>query len=305
MTAPSLWKVRLQVVGLMPERALLRLRRAHIAVYNVKKVAPDCIMFNVKWGDEEKVFAIYPDARYEGAGYAPYTVRKIRSVGFGKYIEFFKCRMGLFVGALLAFALVLFSDKYVFSVEFIGTDVYKREALIALEEEGITPFSPYKNGKEDIVCARMLALDGVEFCSVRKSGNRVFVEVRLSPFSTPFTDKGTMRAKHTGTLVSLTVLRGTPLAEIGKEVLAGEELVGNWFSTQEGEQVRVEPIARASIACVYEAQIEAEDEECAFASAYLDLDLSDFDEISKREITPKDGGYFVRIEYTAIEKINF
>jgi hypothetical protein len=82
-------------------------------------------------------------------------------------------------------------------------------------------------------------------------------------------------------------------------------LVGGWFSSIEGEQVRVEPIARVCIACVYEAQIEAEDEECAFANAYLALDLSDFDEISKREITPKDGGYFVRIEYTAIEKINF
>ncbi|MBE7077950.1 MAG: hypothetical protein E7377_04520 [Clostridiales bacterium] len=305
MIAPSLWKVRLQIMGLMPERALLRLRRAHVAVYNVKKIKPDCIVFNVKREDEEKVFAIYPDGRYEGAGYAPYTVRKIRSEGLGKYVEFFKRRMGLFVGALLAFALILFSDRYVFSVEFIGTDVYKREALIALEEEGITPFSPYKNGKEDIVCARMLALDGVEFCSVKKSGNRVFVEVRLSPFPTRFTDKGTMRAKHTGKLVSLTVLRGTPLAEIGKEVLAGEELVGNWFSTQEGEQVRVEPIARASIACVYDEEIAAEKEECAFAIAYLEAGIQDTDGVTKKEIIKTDGGYRVRLEYTVVESINF
>jgi len=105
--------------------------------------------------------------------------------------------------------------------------------------------------------------------------------------------------------VYLTVLRGTPLAEIGKEVLAGEELVGNWFSTQEGEQVRVEPIARASIACVYDSEIAAEKEECAFAIAYLEAGIQDTDGVTKKEIIKTDGGYRVRLEYTVVESINF
>ena len=114
-----------------------------------------------------------------------------------------------------------------------------------------------------------------------------------------------MVAKHTGKILSITSLRGTPLKKKGDEVRIGETLVGGWFSVGEGEQVRVEPIARASIACVYEAVIEAENEEIAFAGAYLALDLSELDEITKREIWQTDGGYSVRIEYTAIEKINF
>ena len=66
----------------------------------------------------------------------------------------------------------------------------------------------------------------------------------------------------------------------------------------------VEPIARASIACVYEAEIEAESAESAFASAYLALSLSDCDTVTAKTVEKRNGVFFLRIEYTAIEKIN-
>ena len=69
-------------------------------------------------------------------------------------------------------------------------------------------------------------------------------------------------------------------------------------------QVSVEPIARVSIACAYEKEIQAENEEQAFARAYLELALNDGDFITEKQIQKTETGFFVRIYYTAIESFN-
>ena len=58
------WRERVLLEGWMPERALLRLRRAQIPLYNVKKIAKNRILFRVKRKDVEKIFAIYPNICY-------------------------------------------------------------------------------------------------------------------------------------------------------------------------------------------------------------------------------------------------
>ena len=57
-------KIRLKIQGNMPERALLRLRRAEIPLYEVKKSQKNAILVSVKRKDVQKVFAIYPNLCY-------------------------------------------------------------------------------------------------------------------------------------------------------------------------------------------------------------------------------------------------
>lgn len=297
---------KLLIEGIMPERALLRLKRAGIAVYNVKKTQKTQILLSVKKKDTEKVFAIYPNVCYNISVYTPYVVKKVGSEGLGRLFDGVCKRVGLVLGALLFAALTLFADGFVFAVRFTGTEVYAREAYAALEAGGVKPFSRYRSGKEDWICSQILALDGVEFCSVKKEGLYVLVEIRTSPFAERAERSGEMTAEHTGELVAMTVLRGTPLKEIGAKINAGEALVGNWFSTEDGEQVRVQVIARARIACTYEELVTAEDEESAFAQAYLAIGVADGDEISEKQIEALgDGTYRVKISYVAIETMNF
>ena len=298
------FRQRLVIEGIMPERALLRLRREKIAVYNVKKRGKTQILLSVKRKDTEKVFAIYPNVCYNDNAYSPYQVKKLGEKGLAKLPEFVKTRAGFLLGGLLFAVLTLFADGLVLGVEFVGTEVYAREAYQTLEENGVKLFSRYQSGKEDIICARLLALDNVEFCSVKKSGFRVRVEMRLSDFQRMNPKTGIMRANRTGKLTDLTVLRGTPLKTVGETINAGDALVGDWFSTESGEQVRVQIIARARIACVYDAEILAEDEESAFATAYLALELTDQDEIDGFEIGRAGEGYTVKITYTAVQTLN-
>lgn len=295
----------LQIEGIMPERALLRLKRAGIPVYNVKKTQKNQILFSVKKKDCEKVFAIFQSVWYNRGVSSPYTVKKRGGVGAAKYLQKAKNRVGLLLGGLLFCASTLFLDGFTFGVEIVGSDIYAREVHAALAENGIKPFTRYRSGNEDLVCARLLAIDDVEFCSVRKSGGRVVVEVRLSPFTGKKMQEGNMLAARAGTLLSITVLKGTPLVKAGERVETGTPLVGGYLQTESGKVTEVAPIARASIACTYEADVAAEDEQSAFARAYLDIALSPKDELTKSSVVKNGETFRVKIEYTLVQTVNF
>ena len=295
---------RIQIEGLMPERALLRLKRAGIPLYDIEKPQKNRLLLRVERKDVARIFTIYPSPPFAD-GKSLYTVSKLGGVGLARLVDFCKNRVGLLLGALAFCIITLAADSFVFGIEFVGTDVYARETAQALEEGGVKLFAPYKVGQEDMITAKLLALDYVEFCSVKKVGGRIRVELRTSPFLQKSLSKGAMTAKHSGEIIALTVLKGSALKTAGDTVQAGEALVGNWFSTEAGEQVCVEPIARVRIACVYEgAHEEAVTEEQAFAEAYLALNLTDKDEITERIVIQTEKGFHVKISYIATESVN-
>ena len=298
------FRERFSIVGIMPERALLRIKRAGICVYNAKKIQKNQILFSVSKKDSEKVFAIYPNVCYNIGTSSPFQVRKIGAEGLAKYTEWLKKRTGLLLGGLLFVSSLVFCDTFIFGIQFSTSTVYQREIVIALEECGITPFSRFDGENIDVACSKILALDGVEYCLMRKVGGWLQVELRFSPFQQNLLYQTPMQAKHTGTLLSLTVLKGTAVKKIGEEICAGDVLVENYFSLEDGGQVRVEPIARASIACFYQTQIQAESEEEAFANAYLELGLTPLDRITEKEIFYENDLYTVKIGYIVIETIN-
>lgn len=295
---------KLCIEGIMPERALLKLKRANIPLYNVKKTSPKTLEFCINAKDAKKVFAIYPKVCYNKSDFSAYSVRDFGGVGLLKPIEKLKKRVGFVIGAVLFALATAYMDNYIFAVDFVGSSVYARETLTTLEEYGIKQSSLYQKGNEDLICAQLLRLKGVEYVSIKKSGMRLKVEMRLYHLPQTTLQQGDLIASHTGKVLSITALRGTVAKKIGDEIRAGEPLAYSWYLSGTGEQVRVETIARAQIACIYEEEIAVETAEQAFAEAYLHLNLSDGDEVTKRQVEEVENGYLVRIEYTAIERIN-
>lgn len=294
---------RIQIEGIMPERALIRLKRAGIPLYDVNKTDKNKLLLRVKRKDMHKIFAIYPSLDEDER--RAYAVTKMGGVGSARIVDFCKTRAGFLLGGLAFCILTLVADTFVFQIEFVGTDVYARETAQALEESGIRLFAPYKEEQEDVITAKLLSLDYVEFCSVQKVGGRVRVETRLSPFTANRLSKGEMRAKHTGEIRSITVLRGSAMKKAGDTVTKGEILVADSFFIEEKGQVRVEPIARVTIACVYEGEYEGlTSEEQVFAEAYLALDLQENDEIKEVRITQLNGKFHVKIDYIVTESMN-
>ena len=294
----------IQIEGLLPERALLRLKRAGIPLYDLQRTAKDKIRLRVRRKDLHKIALIYPlkgDMQTRSA----YAFSRLEGVGVAKIVDFCKNRVGFLLGVMAFCIITLAADSFVFGIEFVGTDVYAREVAQALDENGIHLFAPYKAGREDMITAKLLSLDYVDFCSVTKKGGRVRVEMRTSPFTAPILTTGQMQAKHTGEILAITVFRGTALKKAGDTVCASEALVGDWFLAEGVGQVRVEPIARVKIACVYEGvYANASSSQQAFAEAYLALQLTDKDEIVETAITQIDDGFHVKINYVVVESMN-
>ncbi len=295
--------IRLEIEGVMPERALLRLKRAGIPLYDIRKTQKNRLLFTVKRKDSEKVFAIYPRMCYNRERTTAYEIVGIQPIGWAKIVGFCRKRAGLVLGALLFCASLTYASGLTLGVDFVGSTAYTRETLALLEEEGISLYKPYAAGREDILASRLLSLPFVEYASVKKVGTRIRVEIRLSPFQETAIKKGDMFSRYAGTLVNMTVLRGTPLKKAGEEIAIGEPLVGGWLEKQDGGQVPVEPIARVQIACAYEG-VHAGDEVQAFAEAYLALSLSERDEIADCTLTPIEGGYEVKIKYLVVQTVN-
>ncbi len=295
---------RLRLEGIMPERALLRMKRAGIPLYNLQKTQKNVILFQVEKKDIRKVFAIYPNVCYNSSDYNPYRVTLLGGVGLSKWIDFYKKRMGILLGVLAFAGVTLAADRLILGIDVVGATAYERECKIALAEYGIKPLSLYPKGKEELVTAKLLTIEGAEFCSVQKIGNRVRVELRQSPLNTNTLQRESMHSRGAGKLLSLTVLRGTALKKVGEEVVEGEPLVGNWFTPAEGEKITVEPIARARIACTYEGIHTVGSKEEAFAEGYLSLALAAEDEITAWSVEEVEGGFHVKISYLVTQTVN-
>ncbi len=310
----SFYKTRIKLCGLMPERALLRLRRGEIPLFDIRKSDKSTLLFSVWKKDAEKVFAIYPKVCYNSGEedessslplYTPYTVEELGAVGIGRTFESIKKRVGICIGVLLFAFITLQANDYIFGVQWTANTAYARETYQALEENGIFLWKKYDSKNADLVCAKLLSIDGVEFCSLKKRGHTLLVEIRTSTFGRKTFEKGEMIAKHTGEIVAMTALKGTPNKKIGEKVQAGETLVRDWFCIENGEQIPVEIIARVRIACTYEGIFPAEDKESAFAQAYLSAGLTGNERVDGYSVLQVEQGYQVTLQYTVDEVMNF
>ena len=297
-------KIRIRIHGVMPERALLRIRRAGIELANIRKENANALLCSVAQKDLQKIFAIYPKMCYNSYGHSPYSVQTLGETGALKVWTWAKRRLGFVLGGLGFCVLSLGLNACVLDVQFVGSDVYARETLAVLESNGVRAFAPYERGKEDVICASLLRLPGVEFCSVKKAGLYLRVEIRINEERLLPVRAGAYKSAHSGTLLSITALRGTAVKSVGDTIEKGETLIEDYMLTPSGERTGVDVIARALIACEYQAVIETTDEESAFAAAYLTAGLGEDDTITGKEITPAQNGYAVRIWYTAAERFN-
>jgi len=292
---------RIRLTGTCPERALSRLTRQKIAVYDALKTDAKTIEFAVEKRDIKKVFEIYPRA---GSGaYGVYFVERLPARGTLKAVEFFRCNVGVLVGAI-CFALLLFSgDKLVLKVVVDAPKVYHAQVYDALEEHGVKTYAVYKAGKEDLICARLLALDGVSYCSVKKSGATLTVTLKTNAFFEGV-ETGELYAQRAGKITKIFALSGTPIVQVGKEVSVGERLVEGRVYNSQGEWRQVPVVAYAQIACAYERAYACETEGEAFAKAYLEAGLEDSRaQLRASKVEKGKEGYVVLLQYEWTQRI--
>ena len=78
---------RIRIQGLMPERALLKLKRNEIPLYDVKKTAKDCLECTIPQSYLPTLFSIYPSFQQKTMHYSPFTVNDLGLIGAGRLLQ--------------------------------------------------------------------------------------------------------------------------------------------------------------------------------------------------------------------------
>lgn len=284
---------RLLVQGVSPERLLLKIRRLRIPVYDVKKVSATKLLLSVKIRDEKKVTSL------ENGVYKITTVHK------DERLKNLIKRTGLWIGVACFLALTLLSNSVCLSVDIVGAEGLEHEINKVLAEEKAVPFSPFPKNTNRL-SARILGVDGVAFCSVKRLGTSLLIEVVTSPFQKTEEKSGDMKAEVSGEITELCVLSGTPCKKVGEKVSAGESLVGAYLVAGEtNRDVFVRAFVRIRVR--FQTTVQAKNPAVAFAKACFE-EFGGFlpsDKIEEKTVRETADGYLVTIVYTAEQSMNF
>lgn len=283
--------LKLKIEGIYPEGGIKKLTREKIPLFEVKKTDKKSLELCIERKYRKKVFTILEDSCY--------NITEVRYYGFFRILRYCKERAGLFAGCVLFLLLCIFSGYPVLRIDVVGSgDYYRREVISLLKENGITIGKPYDDEVASLLTAKILALDDVSFCSLKKSGNILRVEVQTSP-SAKYCERGAaLYAAADGTVSSLTVLRGAAAVRAGDEVKAGDLLVD---CAQEGGIV----MAGVRLSCRYTAFVKSDDEDEAFAAGMLEIgSFGDRIEVTDRSALPMDGGFTIEIGYLLTQSVN-
>ena len=126
----------IEIDSLTPPRALTKLARAGICVYDVERKSKTCLRMRVKSKETQKIFAIFSGSCY--------TVREVGCAGLKKPLLFMKKRWGLLLGAAIFLAAAFVSQAFVLKIDVVGSGShYEREAVSILGSAGLKRFSLY------------------------------------------------------------------------------------------------------------------------------------------------------------------
>lgn len=278
----------LQIEAIAPLRALDKLARRGISVYDVQKLGPTKLKLRVKSKETEKIFAIFRGSCY--------TVTKIGAAGLKRLTDAALRRPGMVAGAVLFLFLSAFSNFFVLKIEVVGSGArYRERAVELLAEAGVRTFAPYGESAAESARAALLTLPSVVFAEVEKSGCVVTVRLEESAETPVPTQAKSLLAPAGGVVEELTVLRGTALAAEGDEVREGQELVGGYFETESGERKDTFAVARASILHTYTGEFKsdtADEEALARAVAAANM-IAGGEPVDYTASVREEGGGFV------------
>ena len=293
MNISGLFLVKLKIEGLYPEGVISKLKREEIPLFHVQKRDKKTLELCVERKYRKKVFTILE--------HSCYNIVKAEPFGLSRAVEWGKNRIGFFIGAILFALLCALSNLFILRIEVVGTgDYYRREVLSVLGENGVGIGRRYSDKNAAEITAQILAFENVSFCSLKKSGSVLRVEVQTSA-STPTPQRGALVSPASGTVYSLTVIRGTAQVAEGDTVEKGQLLVGVNGETQEAQET---VMASVQILCTFTAQISEENKEEALASCLLEIEALSSAQVQSARLTPEGDGYLLEITYLVTQSLN-
>lgn len=288
--------VEFQVTSTL-ENALKKLSKANIAVYKLKKRSSR-VQFGVRQEYIEKVFAIF--------SHSCYNTVIVKKSGAERLKIFLKRRFGLIVGGVLFVAAAALSGNAVLKIKVVGSGGYLSPQIISIAKScGAREWSFCRNLDAPLMQAKIMALPDVNFCSVRRDGAYLLIDVRCEEEHTLRADDKPLLSPIEGEVYRIVAICGTPLAAEGQRVEKGGVLIGAFELSAEGEQIPclavgfAEIKASARLSFVYPEESE-ENAKSALSAAALYSD-----EVLERWLTvsPCEGGVKYEVSFTYLKRV--
>lgn len=274
------------------ETALKKLAKANIPVYKVKKVA-NKLYFSVNQEYVEKVFAIF--------AHPCYNISIGRQSAKTRFRHFASRRFGLFIGAAAFAACALLSNLTVLKIKVTGSGSYLSPSVLAIAEEcGAREYSFCTSLDKPLLTARVLALKGVNFCSVQRRGAYLIIDVSAEEEEGSSVSYKNLTAPRSGVVQRIVAVCGTPQKSVGERVEAGETLIGAYRLSESGEEKETLAVGFAEIMVEGELSLFFEKESEESATAALSATSLYSDKILKRECKayPCEGGFTYKVTFT-------
>lgn len=250
------------VEGLNLDFFINALKKRGITLYDVKKFGNKRLILSVNFTCRRKVFAIAKEMCY--------NIKKVGEKGKARPLLYAYRSLGVVLGSAIIAVIAIFSSGYLLSFSFTGSgSLYERQAKEYLYANGVKPFTRFSDIDFDKIESGLLSsVSGVSFVGVKRSGNRLIVEMALSS-EKPQTLNGKVYALYTqfdGIVENLKVYRGTPVVSVGDTVKAGDLLVDG-FAVINEQTLKINVIAYATIICrneyLFRANAEGLEEQAA------------------------------------------
>ncbi len=285
-----------------PGQALNKLSRENIPVYGCEKRGA-YFLFSVRDNYVKKVFAIFAHPCYNVAVRRKSAKKRLAAFVFG--------RAFLIAGCILFAACAYLSDKFVFRISVTGSGAYlENEVKGIVYSLGVRENSYYKGIDEPALISQVLALPSVTFCSVKKSGSILYIDVECEEESADRANYSSLTADRDGTVEKVVAICGTAVAAAGEQVKKGDCLIAAYTTVNE-QQISCLAVGYAVLSCSATVSSFAEEEseenlEKAYAAALL---YADGGEITSRtcSVTTNSEGviYVVQFTYLHTLSINF
>ena len=222
------------------ENVIKKLSKNNIYAFNITKKGAYTHFF-VAHNYVEKVFAIF--------SHPCYNITVIKLSPARALAARLSSRIGVLCGCALFVAAVILSQYSVLKIEVTGSGSYLAPQVEAvLSSCGIKAGSFFPSDDFSEARAGVMSLPSVTFCSFERRGFVLVADVECNPEDDNKADYSPLVSDCVGTIEKITAVCGTPLVSAGDEVSRGDELIGAYYTAEDGEKI--------SCLCVGYARIE-------------------------------------------------
>ena len=222
--------------GLNIERFLNELIKNNVNVFDIERPSYKLLYFKISPENYKKLKTIKTLKNFN------FTL--IDKNGFPKWLEIFKLRNGLFVGAMVSCLAISVLSLFTFNINIYGIESIKREEILNVLKQKNIDINKINNfNNEEIENLLKTNLDKISLVSVSKLGTSININIK-EKLKQPWENYESIIAPYNLLITDIEVHQGYTTLNVGDSVAEGGVIVNNFDYNNLGVKFDVEPIAK-------------------------------------------------------------